>query len=184
MRGGAVVGEFGLFPRIGHRPIATKLARILARRGEHAVDGGLDGLDVGGGIFAPCGVELREVAFGQGMGTQGGVGIVWELQGDHGGAQAAGEFDAVAAPLAEGAGAETLGVRGLAGAAGRDADAIGCALFWGHRVPHAAGEAGALRAIGIDLREGPMKADDLGRLPGENEIADGAALRLGPRVRA
>ncbi len=67
---------------------------------------------------------------------------------------------------------------------GGDADAVGGSLGGGHGIPHATGEAHALGAIGVELGEGPMEADDFCGLECEDEVADGAALGLGPWVGA
>ena len=52
-----------------------------ARGEEHAVDAGLDGLEVGGGVVLPGGVELGEVVGGEWVGA-GEVRVVGEFEGE------------------------------------------------------------------------------------------------------
>ena len=76
-----------------------------ARGTEHGVDAGRNRAEIPGRIALPKGVNEGKMVVAEFLGTVDRGGVVGKFEGDHRGLRAIGILQAIAAPLAEGAGA-------------------------------------------------------------------------------
>ncbi len=94
-KGVLVQADFGTFVTdlLDGRLKSEGLSRVAASGGEHLVDGGLGGGEIRGGVLGPAEVEIAQMGGGKWVGAAAGGGIVGQLEGDHGGAEAAGKAE-------------------------------------------------------------------------------------------